>query len=77
MMDGLYLGTCFRVLSAIAKAESKKTPIFCYFLEYSQCLMVDRDAGGSRGVVIQQIKDRIEAFEKSKDDSVFPLLVFP
>ena len=42
MMDGNYLGSCFRVLSAIAKKDSEETPLFGQFMKYSQCLFVDR-----------------------------------
>ena len=42
MMDGNYLGSCYRVFSALAKKGSQSTPLFGKFMEYSQCLFVDR-----------------------------------
>ena len=76
MMDGNYLGGCFRCLSAISKAAVRKIPMFGDFMDYSKCILVNREAGG-RSAIFREIKERVEQFEKATDDSVFPILIFP
>ena len=76
-MDGNYLGSCFRVLSAIAKKESQSLPLFGRFMQYSQCLFVERTSSESRKAIFSDIQQRVNDFTKATDDSVPPILIFP
>ena len=51
MMDGNYLGGCFRCLSAISKDSIKNTPLFGNYMKYSKCIFVNRESGGKGAIL--------------------------